>query len=167
MTSGTHCPNGLLQIMSEELVFLGQPVLEPSKRFLQFWEARPSDGLVFLRDVPSRAIASLLRNIIIWDAVGDWSDARVRLMGSGLLFRFGKELKGSLLSELFAADEYTQHLALLRRAYYDNAPVLARSCLRTGGMYVMALEIIVVPLVAPDHTLPMAMVCVHPCDLAG
>lgn len=163
MATNIHCPNGLLQVAKEELVFLAQPVLETSKRFLQFWEGRPADGLVYLRDVPSRAIASLLKNIIIWETIDDWSDARVRLMGSGLLFRFGMDVKGRLLSQLFAADEVKQHLAMTRRAYEDNAPVMVHSHLRMGEMHVMTLEIIIIPLQSPDHKVPMVMVSVQPC----
>jgi hypothetical protein len=158
--------NPTLQV-SETFISLDAPQCENARKLLAFWQARPEDGLVFCRDLPSSKIASLLSNIIVWEPVGMWENARVRLMGNALWCRFGNNIKGKLLTELFPPAEVPQHLGLLRRSHRTNAPVMVQSHLLYHALEVMRLEIIVMPMKAANRSDMMALAGVFATPTGG
>lgn len=108
--------------MQNEVV-LGRPVLNrlPAHRYirkvldkpnhpnaqalLEFWrEHEKSGGVRMGRDIPSRALARYLPNIIIAEPLSQWDDARIRLAGTAFMERFGRDVAGELTSRLYAED---------------------------------------------------------------
>lgn len=104
--------------MTDNIV-LGKPILNPlpvhryirtvldklchpnARALLECWrEHEAKGGMRMGRDIPSRALAKLLPNIIIGEPIGGWDDARIRLAGTALMERFGRDVAGELTSEL-------------------------------------------------------------------
>lgn len=152
----------MLRVTTETLEWLPAPELEGPKMVLQVWKNLMKEGEVSLRDLPSRSMAPFLQNIIVWEPVNGWKDARVRLMGSGLVFRFGGNVKGKLMSEVFSHIERPQHIGLLSAGMRRNAPTFVKSTIRCGEIELMTLELMMAPIRDVGNGEPLAMVYVEP-----
>lgn len=126
------------------------PTHTQAKIFMDFWEARPADGILLGRDVPSRHIARLLSNILIWEPLADEADLVVWHAGEGVEHRFGSGIKGKRMSEMFASEDVDTHRRLICGAVETNAPVIFDSVLCSDMIELMHLEIVVLPVVAPQ-----------------
>ena len=84
-----------------EFRFVDAPTLELAKKLMAFWDARPADGVVVGRDVPSRPLAALLSNISIWEPRESGEDFFVHLAGSATQIRFGEDITGKMMSAVF------------------------------------------------------------------
>jgi hypothetical protein len=127
-----------------------EPTLPGAKRFVEFWHLRQPAGVMVGRDVPSRAIAPLLSSLIVYEPVDDGRDWRIRLAGAALLRRFGRDVTGSLISELYPQDHF---LILRRRALlvmHLNLPQLDDVVIRSGERTLLHFETVHVPVYAPD-----------------
>jgi hypothetical protein len=120
-------------------------------KLLAFWEARPADGIVMGRDVPSRAIAGLLENIAILEPTADRTDLRVRLAGASLLKRWEGDVKGRMLSQLFSPDEFRDHLKNNLTAIDADRPVIVDSCLVACTVDKLQFEVVLLPVYTPDR----------------
>jgi hypothetical protein len=122
---------------------------------LAFWQARPADGIVIGRDVPSRAIASQLNRIVVHEPVEDGRDFKVRLTGNVVRERFGRDMTGKTVAELFP--DPAARIALLMTAIATGAPCFADCVLSNGRMEVIHSEHIILPVFAPNHADKWAM----------
>ena len=122
-----------------------------AQRLLAFWAARSEDGIVMSRDVPSRAIADLLSNISVLEPTADRTDMRVRLVGASSLKRFGSDVKGRLLSELFPDAEFRDHMKSLRTALESDRPVIVESSLVACAVAKLQFEVVLLPVFSPDR----------------
>ena len=122
-----------------------------AQQLLAFWKARPADGIVIGRDVPSRAIAGLLNNIAIFEPVNGGSDLKVRLAGTSVRRRFGGEVTGKLMSELFPPDDFQEHLKSSIASMESDTVTIMDSRLTYGVVERMHLEVVILPVLAPDR----------------
>jgi hypothetical protein len=122
---------------------------------LAFWQARPADGLVIGRDVPSRAIAAQLNRIIVQEPIEGGSDLKVRLTGNVVRERFGLEMTGKSVSQLFS--DSAVRIALTMTAITTGEPCFADSILGNGSLEVLHSEHIILPVFAPNRTDKWAM----------
>ena len=120
-------------------------------KLLAFWDARPADGIVMGRDIPSRAVARLLSGILISEPIDGRSDFRVRLAGASLRKRFGRDVKGLKLSEMFSPAEFQDHLKTGLMAIESCKPFVIDSRLIAGTVEQMHLEVVQFPVIAPDR----------------
>ena len=127
-----------------------EPVHPGSKLLTEFWRAREAaGGFVVGRDVPSRALAKVLQNLALFEPVvcsTGVTDLRVRLAGDGLRLRFGRDVTGEKLSELFDHEEFDMHIAQTRIALNAGSPLFLRSELRHGSPVERRLEIVILPV---------------------
>lgn len=154
-----------------DYVVLGQPVHRPSPEFqypkavltapehpssaalIEIWRAHEATGGMRMgRDIPSRALAKFLPNIVIAEPKADWSDAHIRLAGSVLTERFGRDITGVQLMELYRADPQGGAMLLggARQADETRKPVLLGTRVLAGSMEVMRFEVVAVPVYAPE-----------------
>lgn len=154
--------NAMLRVTREVLEWLPAPEMDGTKEVLRVWTELQKDGVVYLRDLPSRAMAAYLQNIIVWEPVDAWKDARVRLMGSALVFRFGGNIKGRLMSDVFSHIERPQHTGMIRAAMNKGIPTFVRSTIRCGDMDLMKLELLLAPIRDVGNGQSLAMVYVQP-----
>lgn len=117
---------------------------------LRFWAERPADGIRIGRDVPSHAIARQLATISLYAPLDDKPDARVHLAGEGLKRRFGRDITGRLMSELFSPADFKIRFAAIMDVITRGEPRLAEITHRIGSLEVMRLELLTLPVVAPN-----------------
>jgi hypothetical protein len=122
---------------------------------LAFWQARPADGIVIGRDVPSRAIAAQLNRIIVQEPLDGGRDLKVRLTGNVVRERFGLEMTGKSVSQLFP--DSAVRIALAMTAIATGEPCFADSILGNGRLEVIHSEHIILPVFAPNHADKWAM----------
>lgn len=132
-----------------ELYAIVQAAAHPdSKKLLAFWEARSEDGIVMGRDVPSRAIAPLLSHIAVWEPVDEGRNMKIRLAGEAMHRRFPGDLRGLLMSELFASN-FADHLGNARRVLETGLPLILDARMSYGNIEKLHLEVVLLPVVAP------------------
>jgi len=152
-------------------VVLGQPVLNPTPQYryvrkvcptanhprslelMSCWrELEARDGMRMGRDIPSRALVKLLPHILVTEPVDDWKDARIRLAGTALIERFGRDIAGTLVSETYTqdVDGAALFLKLGARAAHSREPGVVDTRIFVDGIEIMHLEIVLLPIYSPD-----------------
>ncbi len=160
-------------------VILGQPVHTPSADFqypkvvlsapehpssvtlIAAWRGcEASGGMRMGRDIPSRALGKLLPSIVISEPAPDWRDARIRLAGSVLAERFGRDITGMQVSELYRADPagYVMLLEVASRADQTREPGLLGTRVMAGSTEVMRFEVVALPIFAADGVTHLSLV---------
>jgi hypothetical protein len=153
-------------------MFLGRAVLDPGLDYrfaleprkepehpsaiqlLEYWKSCAARGGMRMgRDIPARAVAKLLSHVAVTEPVDDWRDGRMRLVGSGLADRFGHDITGLLISELFVYEDKQMYALMLggaKRAATRGLPGFSIDRVMLDGKDVMRNQIIVLPVQAPD-----------------
>ena len=117
---------------------------------LKFWDERPSDGIHIGRDVPSRMIARLLSHVTIYEPLPDSTDFRVHLAGSGIRHRFGRDITGETMAEIYNANDMPVRFKTLLEVVAHNEPRMTRIIHRAGKVDVLKIELLQLPVVAPN-----------------
>jgi hypothetical protein len=137
---------------TEQYAVVPEAAHPDSKKLLAFWDCRPRDGIVMGRDVPSRAIASLLAYVMVWEPVEKGRDMRVRLAGDALHRRFQGNLRGRLMSDLFSPAYRAGHLENARNAIVMGEPVIIDSHMNYGNIEKLHVEVVLLPMLSPDRS---------------
>jgi len=125
------------------------PHLFGARLLYEFWEERAAHGgIVIGRDVPSRKLGPILRNLGVYQPLEGGADFRVRLAGAAFLRRFGRDVGGARLSDLFDGraferrrDNLLEILHSGRPAIHDvEVPQLKRAPLRFEALALPALS---------------------------
>jgi hypothetical protein len=132
-----------------------RPIAAPAHpeaiKALAFWDARPADGIVIGRDVPSRAIASMLSHIIVHEPINGGSDLKVRVAGTAVRRRFGRDITGETMSKLFPTATFPSRLKSVLTAMETGAPQFADCHLSSGSLEILHSELVILPVLAPDR----------------
>jgi len=131
---------------------------------LAFWDSRPADGLVIGRDVPSRAIASLLSRIIVYEPVEGGRDLKVHLVGTVLRRRFGNDITGKRMSELFSASNFPVRLRVAMAAIEEGKPQFAVITHTHRAIGTFRIEVMQMPVLAPDGVTPWVVTFIFYLD---
>ncbi|HUO98108.1 MAG TPA: PAS domain-containing protein [Rhizomicrobium sp.] len=145
---------------------ISTPRHRDSQKLIAFWNARPSDGIVMSRDVPSRQIADLLSRISVWEPVIDTTDLRVRLAGEAVNRRLPGDIRGRLMSELFRSADFKDHMYRTRRVIESGQPLILDSRLFAGRIERLHMEVVLLPIRSPDRSHIWLMVGVFYFDSA-
>jgi len=121
-----------------------------AKAALQFWAERPSDGIHIGRDVPSRLIARLLSHVTIYEPLPDGSDFKVHLAGSGIRHRFGRDITGETMAEIYSPEDMPVRFKTLQEVIATGEPRMTRITHRAGKVDVLKIELLQIPVVAPN-----------------
>lgn len=99
------------------------PAHPDAAELLAYWHACEERGGMRLgRDIPARAIARLMSKLSVLEPVGEQRDFRFRLAGSGWLRRFGRDITGQLLSELYTGASLDHYLDGLHAVLATRRP---------------------------------------------
>ncbi len=100
---------------------------------------------------PARAIAALMKDVIVSEPIDDWQDARLRLVGSGMAAHFGRDVTGLCMNEVFAGElsDRDMLLAGARICIADNRPGTVEQTLLDKGKEILRQEMTAMPLLAP------------------
>jgi hypothetical protein len=120
-------------------------------KLVGFWESRPADGLVMARDIPSRSISHLLKNVAILEPTPDRTDMHIRLAGASLIRRWGTHVKGRMLSQLLPPSTFQDHLRSHLTAIDTDKPVIVDVSLMAYTVEKLQFEVVLLPIYAPDH----------------
>jgi hypothetical protein len=135
----------------ELLTPLEVPLLPGSRQLLEYWKERQDKGgIISGRDIPSRALAPILRNVMVYEAVDGGKDFRIRLAGAGIMRRFGRDVGGKTLSELFPEDVFQQHCASLRGIIETGHPNINEVWVQEFEGSGLRFERLGLPMFAPD-----------------
>ncbi len=145
---GVHAGADALQ---DEYRIIAPPAHPQAQKLLVFWNARPSDGIIIGRDVPSRSIANILSNVTIDEPVNGGLDCRVRLAGESIKRRFGRGITGMLMSELFPPNDFRGHLDDAFANIEAGMATVIDSRLSNWPVEKMHLEVVILPVLAPDR----------------
>jgi hypothetical protein len=130
---------------------LEAPAHADVKALLAYWnECRKKGGFKMGRDVPSRVIARLMRNLVVLEPLDGGDDFNFRLVGTMVNERYGREVSGMLLSELYEADAAERFLISLRKVMATDAPVFQEAHVRGAFGDVRRPEAVLLPMTAPD-----------------
>lgn len=141
----------------DEVVEIAAPEHDGARKLLAIWDTRPTDGLVVGRDIPSRAIASLLSHLIVWEPIDQEADFRARLAGDALHRRFDSDIKGRLMSELFSPADIEMHISLIRKVTRTGIPSVQRATLVCASVQQLRADVVILPVVPPDRVGVWAM----------
>ena len=136
---------------------IAAPAHKEAEKALAFWNARPADGIVIGRDVPSRAIASLLSHVIVHEPINGGSDLKVRVAGTAVRKRFGHDITGETLSQLFPTPSFPARLQSVLTAIDTGAPQFADCQLSSGSLEILHSELVILPILAPDRVSKWAL----------
>ena len=125
-----------------------------------FWDARPVDGIVIGRDVPSRIIASLLSHIIVHEPINGGGNLKVRIAGTAMRRRFGDDITRKTLSDLFPGPDFQDRLKSVLTAIETGAPQFADCHLSNGSFEILHSELEILPVFARDRISKWAMTVV-------
>lgn len=153
-----HTPTGGFLYPKSVIV---EPEHRSSKELIAHWRAcEAKGGMRMGRDVPSRKIARFLANISICEPVGDWADGRIRVAGSILVLRFGRDIGGMLIRELYKSDPEGGRMLLqsARRAQETRAPGLLTTRVCSNELELMRFEVVALPIFAVDGISPLSLV---------
>lgn len=153
-------------------VLLGRAALDPSENYryeflprkdpehplskilMDYWRScEERGGMRMGRDIPHRTLSKVLAYVAITEPVDGWRNGRMRLVGSALTNRFGRDITGLLLSDLFVYDDpemLATMLAGAKAAATKRKPGIATDRVLLGDQERMRNEVIVLPVESPD-----------------
>lgn len=132
---------------------VAEPKHPHSVRLMQFWEAgEKAGGLVVGRDIPSRPIAGILRNLMICEPVGAFSDFRIRHAGTAYIAHYGCDVTGKLMSDLFDPDIFKHNCQCAAAVIRSGRPEVLDADLSQFGISRRRYEVVQLPVWGPDRT---------------
>lgn len=116
---------GLFTAPDPEYQPLDQPTHPDAQAFLGVWRERAKNGdLVIGTDIPSRPFARFLSNLMIVEPVEDGRDCRIRLAGTLLRQRYGREVSGERFSALFSGTTFAGNLSRMQTVRETGTPLI-------------------------------------------
>ena len=131
---------------------LEEPVHFGARVLRDYWEDRAAHGgLVIGKDVPSRQVASILRNLLVYEPIDAGQDFQIRLAGAAALRRFGRDVTGAKMSSLFVPPVFERRRDAINRALERGRPFMRDVRVARDGRPELRFEFIGVPALSPDR----------------
>jgi len=115
-----------------------------------------SGGFIVGIHVPSRALASVLCGLTLYQPIDNGRDYLVRLAGSSVLRRFGRDITGLKLSQ-FSGDSFAYHRTQIRRVQTSGEPFLLHVDKLWEGSRYLHFELVGLQVFSPDCRDPWVM----------
>jgi hypothetical protein len=130
-----------------------EPIHYGARLLFDTWRRRRAkDGFVVHRDVPSRPLATILRNLVIYEPLSGARDFRTRLAGSALIRRFDCDITGLKLSELFDGADFESRRDALAAIVDAGTPDIMDVKLVARGETQLHFEVLGLPVESPDRS---------------
>jgi hypothetical protein len=140
----------------ESSVSIERPVHPGAHLALSIWRAQ-EDGLVVGRDIPSRKISSVLRNLAIYEPLDDGADFRVRVAGTAFYRRFGRDITGGRMSDMFDPHDFAQKRNSILETLETGEPQFFEVERAQGSRRSVRFELLLLPILAPDRLTDWAL----------
>ena len=125
---------------------------------LDHWRSRDArGGFVVGRDVPSRELAPVLRNLVLYEPIEEGKDFRVRLAGTAFLRRFGRDITGLKLSDVYESGHFDTEHANLAEVIRTRKPYIVDAKVKREDRIYMRFEILRLRVLSPDRKDPWVM----------
>jgi hypothetical protein len=139
--------------VEESATPLREPVHFGARLLFKYWsEKQEKGGLIVGRDLPSRALGPTLRNLALFEPIAGGSDFFVRLAGSAFLRRFGRDITGCTLSELFDSVTFERHRDRLADMILDRRHFSLDMKLKKSGRDSQHFEVLGLPVLHESGT---------------
>jgi len=127
---------------------IAEPTQYGARLLWEQWKQKQDEGgFVVGRDVPSRRLACVLRNLAVFETTG--GDFRVRLAGTAFTRRFGRDITGLRLSELYSPAKFAPYRDLLDRTIASNRPFAFDLNVSRDGRQYFHCEAVGMPVLSP------------------
>jgi hypothetical protein len=135
----------------EVCTLLREPVHFGARLLFNHWrEKQEKGGMIVGRDLPARELSPTLRNLVLYEPIDGGSDFHVRLAGSALLRRFGRDITGLNLSDLFVGHVFEQHRSemvdMIRHREHFSVDVMLKKSRRNS----LHFEVLGLPVLNED-----------------
>lgn len=139
----------------EIFIVMREPSHSDARHLFDFWRARKEEGgFVIGKHVPSRPLARLLSHLAVYEPLDGGADFRARIAGTSLIRRFGRDITGLKLSELFAPHAFKAQCEDFRKLLRTGEPYIVEVKATVDGYPTLHFEIVALPVLAPDETTP-------------
>jgi hypothetical protein len=134
---------------------LEDPVHPDARLLFAYWQfCSAQGGLVIGRDVPTRYLARLLSNLVVYEPVDGMRDFRIRLAGAMVWQRLGRDITGSLFSHHFPAQTFVRRRDDMCEAIHAQRPMMCDVILTRDDHPDLHYEVLNVPVLAADMRTP-------------
>lgn len=121
-----------------------EPSHPEARKFLAVWRKHAAGVDIKIgKDIPSRAFARFLTNLMIVEPIEGGSDCRIRLAGTLVRRRYGREVSGERLSALFSRDTFEQNLARMKAVRETGTPLVLAGTLEHEDATPLNFEVII------------------------
>ncbi len=148
----------------ERSILIETPTHPGAVLTLSVWRKRMREGgFVIGRDIPSRALSSVLRNLAVYEPIDGGQDFRVRIAGTAFYRRFGRDVTGERFSALFDPSEFSEKSRFLHEMAQTSQPVCLDIERAQGSRASARFELLVMPVRAPrrDENWALAGIFFH------
>ena len=90
--------------------------------FNHWLQKQEKGGMIVGRDIPARALSSSLRNLALYEPIAGCRDFQIRLAGNAFLRRFGRDVTGLKLSNLFEGAMFERHRSQMAEMIANREP---------------------------------------------
>jgi hypothetical protein len=130
---------------------LDEPTQYGARLLHTHWLRKEAEGgFVVGREVPSRSLACVLRNLAIYEPIEGGADYRVRLAGTAFTRRFGRDVTGRLLSDVYTPQKFAHHRADLSAVVDSHEPKICDVRLARGDRLCLHFESLRLPVLSRD-----------------
>ena len=128
-----------------------EPTDPDAHQFLALWrEQTRGRDLIIGKDISSRPVARFLANLMVVEPINDDADCRVRLAGSLVRRRYGREVSGQRLSALFSWDIFERHIADMREVRRTGEPLILLATVPQETSGPRTFDVVILRVLAPD-----------------
>ncbi|MBS0472511.1 MAG: PAS domain-containing protein [Proteobacteria bacterium] len=122
-----------------------------TRHLMEVWrQLDETGGFIVGIHIPSRRLANLLNGISLYEPIDGGRDFRVRLAGSAVLRRFGRDVAHLRLSEVFEKEHLAFHRSGMRQVYRSGTPFLYRAEKQWQGQRHALFEVVCLRVYSPD-----------------
>jgi hypothetical protein len=132
---------------------VAEPAHPESLALLRYWQdCAAKGGLRLGRDLPAAPIARLMSKLHVFEPLAQNADFRIRLAGTGLIRRFGSDVSGRALSELYSGPVFEDYRSNLAATIESGTPMVIDSRVSQGPNELFHMEYMFVPVLSHDGT---------------
>ncbi len=139
--------------MRIEVDQLDKPTHPDGLVLLDYFESHRARGVVPRRaDLPAREIVRILPNVFILEPIDpEGLDWRLRLLGQGLVDRFGADPTGLAISQIYATDQVEYNAGVYRAVVAGERLSVTRGTFQDIDREFLTFEIVHTPIIGSDE----------------
>jgi hypothetical protein len=157
---GLSVDDRIVDSAQDEHTVLAEPKHRDARFLLDEWRKQAATGGFMVGiHIPSRKLARVLPAISLYDPIENGRDFRVRLAGTALRRRFGRDITGAKFSEVFSGKSFDYYAGRMRKVLADGEPFVLDLKTMSDGLTRLHFEWLGVQVFSPD--------CRHPWVMTG